>query len=364
MTRTTKTDVPDAADSAAHAAPDTGPVPGTGPAPDSPAAAIQAALAARPDGATTADIASATGISRTAASKILAEMETAGTAGRTKGGRPGIPDTWRPAATPAVPAGPAPGTASAGPADDTDTAGDPAASRPALDRQTTGKSGTSETGPGHDEHPDNEHPGGGTPASTQDPAGELSQDTITGTGTPGDDDAAHADSDGGAEAPPDPAVTAAIAGHAGTIGSAASAVASALETGDLDAALAAIEDICDQAGQARRALKAAAGGRRAPSVKPGALRELVIAHLRAYPGQNFTPHQIGKKLTRSSGAVANALDKLVALGEAELATEKPRSFRLAGNPAPVPASRDAAIIIGGNEGADDNAVEATVAGAA
>jgi hypothetical protein len=42
----------------------------------------------------------------------------------------------------------------------------------------------------------------------------------------------------------------------------------------------------------------------------------------------LTPHQIGKVLTRSSGAVANALDKLVSLGVAELACAKPRSYRL------------------------------------
>jgi len=41
-------------------------------------------------------------------------------------------------------------------------------------------------------------------------------------------------------------------------------------------------------------------------------------------------------LTRSAGAVANALDKLVGLGGAELVTDKPRSFRLAAAPAPAP----------------------------
>ena len=42
-------------------------------------------------------------------------------------------------------------------------------------------------------------------------------------------------------------------------------------------------------------------------------------------------------LTRSAGAVANALDKLVSLGAAELACDKPRSYRLApASPAPAP----------------------------
>jgi hypothetical protein len=44
-------------------------------------AAVQA-LAARPDGATTVDIASAAGMSRGVADKVLAELETTGTAER------------------------------------------------------------------------------------------------------------------------------------------------------------------------------------------------------------------------------------------------------------------------------------------
>ena len=239
------------------------------------------------------------------------------------------------------------------------------ATRPPRPRPGTGDRRRSAcndaTRPGQDEHPDNGHPDGGT----ENAAGEPSVDGTTGTAAPGVDDAPDADDHGGAETPPDPAVMAAIAGHVGKMRFAANAVTAALEAWDLGAALASVEDIWDQAGQARRALKAAAGGRKAPTVKPGALRELVVAHLRAYPGQNFTPHQIGKKLTRSSGAVANALDKLVALGEAELATEKPRSFRLASSPATAPASQDAAITPGGDEAADGDAgKEASVAGAA
>jgi hypothetical protein len=56
------------------------------------------------------------------------------------------------------------------------------------------------------------------------------------------------------------------------------------------------------AAQARRAPRS---GRAAP---------------RACSGASFTPHQLGKVLPRSSGAVANAMGKLVSLGVAELAT--------------------------------------------
>jgi hypothetical protein len=85
----------------------------------------------------------------------------------------------------------------------------------------------------------------------------------------------------------------------------------------------------DLAAQGRRVIKAAASGRRARATRPGALRNLVEEHLRKFPDTAFTPHQIGKVLTRSAGAVANALDKLVSLGAAELVSDKPRSYRLA-----------------------------------
>ena len=72
----------------------------------------------------------------------------------------------------------------------------------------------------------------------------------------------------------------------------------------------------------------------APATRPGALRDLVEEHLRQFPDAAFTPHQVGKVLTRSVGAVANALDKLTALGAAQTVTDKPRSYRLAPAPAP------------------------------
>ena len=183
---------------------------------------------------------------------------------------------------------------------------------------------------------------------------------------PGDDGRQAGDSPAagdGTETSPDPAVTAEVAGHASQIAVAAQAVTTALQAGDLRAALANIEEACEQASQARRTLKAVTGGKKAPAVKPGALRELVAAHLRDHPAGNFTPHQIGKKLARSSGAVANALDTLVKLGDAELATEKPRSFRLADNVG-SPAGSHAGAAPAGNDPAAGDASEEPVAGAA
>ena len=103
--------------------------------------------------------------------------------------------------------------------------------------------------------------------------------------------------------------------------------------GDLRAALAGLDEIAEQAAQARRSLKAAIGGRKAPAARPGALRDKVVAHLDEYPDGEFTPHEIHKVLNHSSGAIANALETLVKHGEAEVATEKPRRFRRAAKPA-------------------------------
>lgn len=123
------------------------------------------------------------------------------------------------------------------------------------------------------------------------------------------------------------------------IAQAASEAGKALGAGDLPAALAALDAAREHAAQGRRALKAAASGRRGLATRPGGLRDLVEAHLRQFPGAAFTPHQIGKVLSRSSGAIANALDKLVSLGTAELAADKPRSYRLT-PVAPVPGPQD------------------------
>lgn len=206
-----------------------------------------------------------------AARQALIAHEKAGTATRVKGSRPGIADTWKPAAAPAAPGDEAPpadaGQRAAEPADGAADAGQPA--------------------------------------------------RADGTGEGGEAEA-------GTEPGPDPAVTA----EAGK----------ALAAGNLPAALAALDAAREQAACGRRVIKAAASGRHAPATRPGALRDLVEEHLRKFPDTAFTPHQVGKVLTRSAGAVANALDKLVSLGTAELATDKPRSYRLApaGPAAPAP----------------------------
>jgi hypothetical protein len=313
-TEMARTKTPAAARSAAHAAPAPDAAPGAAAAPGSPAAAVCAALAASP-GATTAVIADAAGIGRPAAREALAAMEKAGTATRVRGGKPGIPDTWTLAGAAPPGAGPAPE-----PVDEQDC-----------------QPGDSPGGTGQDEA------AGGT---GQDGEAVPHSDAPQGSddGAVPHEAAALADGDGEASGAPDPAVVMEITGRIAQVKAAADAAATVLAGGgDLRAALAGLDEACEQAVQARRELKAAIGGPKAPAARPGGLRDKVLAHLDAHPGGEFTPHEIHKVLGNSSGAIANALDTLVKLGDAELATEKPRRFRrLAGPAAPGTPGTDAA----------------------
>ncbi|MEU5259764.1 hypothetical protein [Amycolatopsis sp. NPDC021455] len=58
----------------------------------------------------------------------------------------------------------------------------------------------------------------------------------------------------------------------------------------------------------------------------GALYELVREFLQAHPGEEFGPAKIGTELVRSSGAVNNALEKLVTNGLATKTCEAPKRF--------------------------------------
>jgi hypothetical protein len=240
-------------------------------------------------------IAARAGISTAAARQVLIAHEKNGTATRVKGSRPGIADTWTPAAAPAVPA---------------------------------------------DEAPPAETPGASTSGDEQ-PAAEPTDSTADATQpapAPADAPAEGQQADAGTEPGLDPAVTVEAAGSVAAIAQAADEAGKALAAGNLDVALAALEAARDLAAQGRRAVKAAASGRRAPATRPGALRDLVEEHLRKFPDTAFTPHQVGKVLTRSAGAVANALDKLVSLGVAQMITDKPRTYQLATADPDAPAS--------------------------
>lgn len=73
------------------------------------------------------------------------------------------------------------------------------------------------------------------------------------------------------------------------------------------------------AGSAGRPVKTARLGK-------GALRGMVEDFLTDHPGEQFSPSAIGKALQRSSGAVANALDKLVIDGYAAKVQDAPKRY--------------------------------------
>jgi hypothetical protein len=286
MTRSAKTaPAPAPAGAAAESAPDAPPDarPSTSAAapPAGPAAAIVAALLAAP-GATAAQVAETAGITRAAAARELAALEKAGRATRDQEASPA---TWtalhsldeapRPDSPDSLAPSPGPSIAGGIAAPDTDTIG----------------------------------------AGEPDPEQE----------------------DAGSAVPASPAVIAAGTGEAlGAAGAAAAQAQAALRAGDLDGALAAADQLTQAAARTRRLLRdAGRSARRGPAAgtPPGELRGLVAAHLAAFPAQDFGPHAIGRVLGRSSGAVANALDRLTALGQAQLTSEAPRRYRYADPPA-------------------------------
>ena len=371
---------PDTAPSAAHAAPDPAPAPGTAPAAGSPAAAVHAALAASP-GSAVAVIADAAGTGKPAARAALLAMEKDGTATRVKGTKPGIPDTWTLAEPAPAAAGPAAGPQAEQPGQPgEDPAGSPDGAAEDETAGGTGQDRTAEAGdPAPQDGDDAEADAPAAPApetaesGPRDGAAEDNhedavpdeQDDEAAPGDPDDGDApddedAPADAGGEAGDVPDPALVTGLIERLDQVRAAADAAELVLTaSGDLKTVLAGLDEICEQAAEARRALKAAIGGRTAPAARPGALRDKVLAHLDEHPDKEFTPHEIHKVLNHSSGAIANALETLVKHGEAEVATEKPRRFRRAAQPAGAAPEADNAD---GTDGAEQDGTE--LAGAA
>ena len=67
----------------------------------------------------------------------------------------------------------------------------------------------------------------------------------------------------------------------------------------------------------------------------GELRGMVEDFLREHPGESFGPSQIGKVIERSSGAIANALVTMHAVGVVERTQDKPLRYRFAADDAPA-----------------------------
>jgi hypothetical protein len=302
----TPADAPTAADAATV----------TGGRPDGASGPVWDALTATPGASVTA-IAAAAGVPKAAARRALIELETGGHATRTTGGWDGgkrAADEWHPTPTDTDPA-----TADT----DTDTGGAgeddaaPVTDEPTGDATTAGADTTTPTNPAPDISPDT------SPDTVPDTVPDTSADTATTPPAPADTDHDQADMNAAAVTEARQALTA--------LGEVIIAAVDALTTGDREAASTAAEVIYADSGRTRRLVRAAANVRprtssgRARS-HPGEMRAKVAAHLAAHPGKEFTPHEIGKVIGHSAGAVANALDRLATLGQAVETCERPRRF--------------------------------------
>ncbi|MEV0615681.1 hypothetical protein AB0I81_20365 [Nonomuraea sp. NPDC050404] len=341
------------------AAPNTGPTVGT----DTRTEAVWAALNAEP-GATATAIGAAAGLSRMVTGKILNQLDAEGRARREPGTNDGqtrgrAADRWYPITTDTTapdtsasdtPDAETPGTAPAAPdadAPDADTSqGDPVE---ASEEETLpADSGTAAPTPvaapsdeeeahdqpeeltgdeASDEGPDQTH----VPVPGADPSEPVSDPVSESVSGPVVDDPAWA------------RVRAELAELTDLLGGVALAKDDGndvMALGCLEMAMARIASVHRDARAVLTGIDAAparavpgarpggASGGVGSGVRPGALRDRVYAHLIEYPGKDFTPYEIGKVLDASSGAVANALDRLVNLGHAELTCERPRRFAL------------------------------------
>jgi predicted ArsR family transcriptional regulator len=176
---------------------------------------------------------------------------------------------------------------------------------------------------GHARRVPGEHTGRGKPPTTWHP---------TASPTPAATPAAHTEDIPGAPAStpakaagPDVETAVKLAELAAT---AAHHAATALQDGDITTALDELASARDHLTQARREAKAATArrARTGPVMGPGQLRDRVHAHLAANPGASLTPYEVSRVLGNSSGAIANALDKLTELGHAQLTSDHPRRY--------------------------------------
>ncbi|MCC5579244.1 MarR family transcriptional regulator [Microtetraspora sp. AC03309] len=347
-----------------------------------PTDTVWAALMAYP-GMSAVKIGAVAGMSRAAASKILTSLEADGRATRTPGGYEGgkrIPDAWYAVAlTDEITNEPSndvadtpPTDVSTAPEPDSVTAEDQKAGVPLtvidqpMEVDASAGHESAEAVPGEAEADDpspsepDEKTSGDTPAALDDVSQPASSNEAAfpdaseslGPGTlsepcevprPHDEDNSGAKKDDSdaqiPEAGSEPVVSEAWAEARRALiqlAELALGTVEAAESGDLATALGRLELMYGNAGPARRDAKAAltGTGRRTKTtgtevMRPGQLRDRVLAHLTAHPGQEFTPYEIGRVLGNSSGAVSNALDRLVSLGQAELTSEQPRKFTAA-----------------------------------
>ncbi|MBO2466017.1 MarR family transcriptional regulator [Actinomadura violacea] len=288
------------------------------------AGAVWDALNAAPDGVTVSALAEASGTSRATVTKALTALEEAGRAVRAPGagtGRGRTPDVWAPVAVTAPTADTgADDVTPAAPTDDT-----------ATDAPTAPDAAT------------------GTDTGTR--AGVISPDTLATAmqvlAEEADRRAAAAESlrkaqeeEAERRARVDAELRKAEQRETARVIltdllSTVATTLAAIAADDDEQVTRGMEDIARYAGSVRRTTRTTGRtgtGTRTPRATvdrgaPTPLRPLVARHLNAFPELEFTPGEVAKVLDRSSGAVANALDTLVARGEAVLTCERPRRFQ-------------------------------------
>jgi biotin operon repressor len=256
--------------------------------------AIYTELLGLTEGATVAELALAAGVGRSTAGKAVTTLEQHGLAVRTPGGHDGprrTPDRWHPAPTHDTSSGD--GSSDQEPAS---TQPDPSITdSPEPVGNSTDHEGapTAETTPEAPDAPDDGSTNAVTVPTTEEPQDTPPQNTEHGEGDDGGEGGPHDedDSDG---------------------------------SGDEDAP-------APQAGAGRPTRQAEAiilpGEKK--RLAPGALRQMVIDHLEAHPGEAFTATKISRVIEKSSGAIANALVTLAQQGIAEQVDDRPRTYRLA-----------------------------------
>lgn len=246
-------------------------------------AAIYTELTGLTEPATGAELALAAGLGRSTTGKALVTLEQHGLATRTPGGHDGprrTPDRWR-----------------AAPTHETSNSDDPTDQKPASTRPESPATNTPEPVGNNADH----EAAPAEKAAPDDPTTDIAN--VPATETP--QDAEHREGDNSSESSP----------HA-------KGGSNTPDRADAPAPPAS-------AGQQTPPTEAISLPDEKKRLAPGALRQMVIDHLQAHPGEAFTATKISRVIGKSSGAIANALVTLAGQGIAEQVSDRPRTYRLA-----------------------------------
>ncbi|MCJ0875587.1 helix-turn-helix domain-containing protein [Streptomyces sp. AP-93] len=267
-----------------HVAPNPEPVNGLTGAP----AALYTELAGLTEPATVAELALAAGLGRSTTGKALVTLEERGLAVRIPGGHDGprrTPDRWHPAPATEATNGDEPSQPHADAQPETRPENTPEPDT----NDTDTPAGSTETEPDTTAEPCDPAEAPPTLPTTDTPQVSPPQETEPAAGDDDEEDPNGEDSHDGPEATPAPQA-------------------------DAGRAAQPAEPI-PLPGEKKR-------------LAPGALRQMVIDHLQAHPGEAFTATKISRVIEKSSGAIANALVTLTRQGIAEQVSDRPRTYQL------------------------------------